>query len=298
MVLRIERASIHDGPGIRTTVFLKGCPLRCLWCHAPESQSLEPEPMPRPERCLLCLACLSACEHGALAGHDGRIETDRAACEACGRCVEVCPSGAREIAGRTMTVGDVIDEVRRDRIFYEESGGGVTFSGGEPLMQPGFLFAMLRRCRAERIHAAVDTSGWAEAATVRAAGRLADLILFDLKLMDSDRHRRFTGAPNERILGNLALLAAEGRPVIVRLPLIPGVNDDEGNIRATGAFVASLGLGRVDLLPYHRAGTAKYERLARPYALAGVDPPAPEDVTQAIRWLEAHGLQARPGGSS
>ena len=298
VVFRIERYAIHDGPGIRTTVFLKGCPLECWWCHSPESQALDPEPMPRPERCIRCLACLAACEHGAIAEIDGRMSTDLALCEACGGRVDACPSGAREVAGRTMAVGEVIDEIGRDRIFYDPSGGGATFSGGEPLMQPDFLIALLDRCHAERIHTAVDTSGMAPPETVRAVGRLADLILYDVKLMDDERHRLHTGASNMPILENLALLAAERRPVIVRLPLIPGVNDDDENISATGAFVSSLGLTRVDVLPYHRAGMSKYERLSRAYRLPEVAPPGAGDLERVVRALERFNLTVHPGDPS
>ncbi len=297
-ILRIERFAIHDGPGIRTTVFLKGCPLRCTWCHSPESQQLQPEFMPRPERCVRCLGCTTACPHHAVqpAADLGPVAPE--ACEACGACADACPTGARELLGRTMGVDALMAEIERDRIFYDESDGGVTFSGGEPLMQPTFLREMVAMCRASAIHAAVDTCGHADTAALLDVARDADLFLFDLKMMDEERHRAYTGASNVRILQNLERLAAVHPNVLVRFPLIPGVNDDDENVRAMGAFLASLRLTRIDVLPYHRAGIAKYDRLQRPYPLLDAQPPSADQVTHVVRLLESCGLIVRPGGSS
>jgi pyruvate formate lyase activating enzyme len=297
-VLRIERFAIHDGPGIRTTVFLKGCPLRCAWCHSPESQLSSPEFMPRAERCVRCGACTAVCPHHAVqpAADGGMVTPD--ACDTCGACAEACPTGARELVGRSMSVDALMAEIERDRIFYDESGGGVTFSGGEPLMQPVFTLEMLAACRAAGVHVAVDTCGQVDPDVLMEAAGDADLFLFDLKIIDEDRHRAFTGASNFRILQNLERLAAVHSQVLVRFPLIPGVNDDDENVRAMGAFLASLHLTRVDVLPYHRAGLAKYERLQRPYRLGHVQPPSTDQVARAVRLLEGCGLIVRPGGSS
>jgi pyruvate formate lyase activating enzyme len=297
-ILRIERFAIHDGPGIRTTVFLKGCPLRCSWCHSPESQLLEPQFMPRPERCVRCGACTDACPHHAVGPAADRAPVAPDACNTCGACALACPTGARELVGRTMGVDALMAEIERDRIFYDESGGGVTFSGGEPLMQPEFLIDMVRACRASAVHVAVDTCGHADTAALLEVARDADLFLFDLKMMDEERHRLFTGATNVRILENLERLAAIPANVIVRFPLIPGVNDDDDNVRATGAFLASLRLTRIDVLPYHRAGLAKYDRLQRPYGLPDTQPPTSDRQAHVVRLLEACGLIVRPGGSS
>jgi pyruvate formate lyase activating enzyme len=297
-ILRIERFAIHDGPGIRTTVFLKGCPLRCTWCHSPESQLLQPEFMPRPERCVRCLACTGACPQHAVrpAADGGPLAPDT--CEACGACAQACPTGARELVGRTMSVDSLMAEIERDRIFYDESNGGVTFSGGEPLMQPAFLSEVVSACRASAIHVAVDTCGHADTSALVDVARDADLFLFDLKIMDEDRHRAFTGASNVRILQNLERLATVHGNVLVRFPLIPGVNDDDENVRSMGAFLASLRLTRIDVLPYHRAGIAKYERLQRPYTHGDTQPPPPEKVDHVVRLLESCGLIVRPGGTS
>jgi len=297
-VLRIERFAIHDGPGIRTTVFLKGCPLRCVWCHSPESQTLQPEFMPRPDRCVRCLGCTTACPQHAARPAADRGPVAPGTCDTCGACAEACPTGARELAGRTMSVGALMAEIERDRIFYDESDGGVTFSGGEPLMQPAFLGRMVRACRDSGIHVAIDTCGQADTAALLEVARDADLFLFDLKMMDEDRHVAYTGASNALILESLERLAAVHPNVVIRFPLVPGVNDDDENVCATGAYLASLRLTRVDVLPYHRAGLAKYDRLQRPYRLPETQPPAADQQTHVVRLLEGCGLIVRPGGSS
>ena len=293
MVLRIARFAIHDGPGIRTTVFLKGCPLRCAWCHSPESQRPGPEFMPQPDRCLRCGSCTAACPHGVLpaALADG---TAPGGCTTCGACVEACPTGARELVGHATTVDALMALIERDRIFYDESGGGVTFSGGEPLLQPAFVLEAASACRDAGIHVAIDTCGHVDHDALLACAREADLFLFDLKIVDEQAHRRFTGVPNDLILANLESLAAVHPRVVVRFPLIPGVNADDGNVRAMGALLASFRLTRVDVLPYHRAGLAKYHRLHRAYELEEAEPPSPAHVARVVKRLESFGLIVGP----
>ena len=297
-VLRLERFAIHDGPGIRTTVFLKGCPLRCAWCHSPESQDPDPEFMPLPERCLRCGACREACPQHAAPPAADRAALAPPECTTCGECVEACPSGARQLAGYRTNVHSLVSILERDRIFYDESGGGVTFSGGEPLMQPEFLLEAVETCRDSGLHVAVDTCGLGDTRTLLDVARSANLFLFDLKIMDEDRHRAHTGASNGRILENLERLAAVHRHIIVRFPLVPGVNDDDENVKEMGAFLASLRLTRVDVLPYHRAGLSKYHRLLRPYPLPDTMPPAPDLRLHVSRVLEGCGLIVSPGGVS
>ncbi len=295
-VFRIERFAIHDGPGIRTTVFLKGCPLRCSWCHSPESQLPGPEFMPAPGRCIACGACVGACPERAIAAPGALAPRD--VCRLCGTCVDACPTGTRVLAGQQMTVASVIATIERDRIFYDESGGGVTISGGEPLMQAPFVKAIVDDCRARGVHVAVDTSGLGDRAALD--GLQPDLVLFDLKVIDDARHRAATGASNRVILDNLARLAARRSSarfdIVARFPFIPGVNDDEDNVRETGRLVASLHIPRIDVLPYHRAGIAKYERLGREYPLRNTEPPSTEHVDRAVAALSQYGLDVGVGG--
>lgn len=296
IVFDIRCFSIHDGPGIRTTVFFKGCPLACAWCHNPEGIGREPVLVYRANRCVRCGACLAACPQGAIALRDGAVRTDRSRCLHCGACTDVCYAEARELAGRRMTVEQVLTEVERDIVFYDESGGGVTFSGGEPLLQPDFLQALAQACRARGLHTALDTCGLASWEVLDRVREHIRLFLYDVKLIDEERHRRFTGASNALILQNLRRLAAGGHSLVLRLPLVPGVNDDAANVRATGALAAELGIAEVDLLPYHRAGLDKYERLAMDYALPDTRPPTAEQVEAVAAMLRGYGLQVEVGG--
>jgi pyruvate formate lyase activating enzyme len=296
-IFDIKKFSIHDGPGIRTTVFFKGCPLSCWWCHNPESQAPEPEVMLWPDRCIRCGDCLSVCTQGATAWNSEGIAIDREKCTRCGACVEVCHAEARRIVGQEMTVAQVIAEIERDIPFYDESGGGATFSGGEPLMQQDFLLALLRACREREIHTAVDTCGFSTWEVLDTIREHVDLFLYDLKLMDRAKHRAFTGVSNELILSNLQALSRQGHAIVLRVPLIPGVNDDDENIRQTGAFTAALPhLKRVDILPYHRAGVEKYHRLDKDYDLSEIGPPPDERVAEVARILRGFDLHVKIGG--
>ncbi len=293
-IFRIERYAVHDGPGIRTTVFLKGCPLRCWWCHSPESQASEPELMYRPERCIRCFKCVEACQEGAVSMAGDSIVIDQALCRWCGSCADVCAAGARVRTGRAMSAADVVSLVDRDTLFYDQSGGGVTFSGGEPFVQPQFLLEMLEGCRRRRIHTAVDTCGMADREMLLASVGLVNLFLFDIKILDEERHRLFTGVSNRKILQNLAALVEARANVWIRIPLVPGVNDDPAHLQHVGRLLADLRLSRVDVLPYHRAGTAKYPALGREYRLSGAAPVA--EAGEAVRILSGFGLDAVAGG--
>jgi pyruvate formate lyase activating enzyme len=296
-VYDIIKFSTRDGPGIRTTVFFKGCPLSCWWCHNPESQSIHPQLMFRPNLCAQCLACLSVCEQGAISAADGAVSTDLDKCTLCEACAQVCCTDAREIVGREMTVTQVMAEIERDIAFYDESGGGVTFSGGEPLLQRDFLLALLQACKEKDIHTAVDTSGFAPWKVLESIAPYVDLFLYDLKTMDDARHREFTGVSNALILRNLRSLAERGYTLAVRVPIVPGVNDDEDAIRQIGAFAAALPhLSGVSLLPYHRAGVEKYRRLHQAYKLPQTRPPSDERMSELVRTLQGFGLQVKIGG--
>ena len=298
-VFDIKKYSIHDGPGIRTTVFLKGCPLVCAWCHNPESQSPEPEILIRGDRCLLCGRCVEACPEQAISLKDSGSWTDPARCIRCGKCSEACPADAREMVGRKMTVSEFMETVRRDRLFYEESGGGVTFSGGEPLAQGGFLLRLLEECGKEEIHRVVDTSGMADWDLLSAVAERTDLFLYDLKLMDPGAHRLHTGADNEIILENLRGLSERGSQVMVRVPVIPGVNDDDANLEAIAAFLLSLPVvPPVRLLAFHRLTESKHRMFQIPYRLEpGLELPK-ENLESIRRRLIGYGLEVSTGDSN
>ena len=299
MIFDIRKYTIHDGPGVRATVFFKGCPLTCLWCCNPESQTRSPDLVWVGDRCLGCDRCLEVCPRHALGAGEGGRTIDRAACDCCGQCAERCPGGALNLLGRSVTVDEVLAEVSRDALYFEGSGGGLTLSGGEPLAQPEFAAELLWRYKHEEKgrHTAVETCGYAEWAVVERIAPLVDLFLYDLKVMDPEAHLRLTGRDNRPILENAERLARGGHGLVLRLPLIAGVNDTEENLRATAGFARSLrGVTRIDLLPYHRLGEPKYRRLARDYALAG-RPAFPEErVAWAKGFLEAGGLTVHVGG--
>ena len=296
-VFDIKKYSIHDGPGIRTTVFLKGCLLRCEWCHNPESQSPIAEMLFRENRCIQCGICVDTCPHGAISWNSHGPVTDRTTCQRCATCVTACYAEARERIGREMTVAQVMAEIERDVAFYDESGGGVTLSGGEPMLQRDFARALLQACQAEEIHTVLDTCGFASWHTVDSLREAVDLFLYDLKLMNDDKHRHFTGVPNEPILNNLRGLSEHGHHIIVRVPVIPGVNDDDENFRLMGAFVATLPhVDGVDLLPYHPTAVDKYARLNMPYKLADVRPPTDERMAEIAHILQNYGLLVTRGG--
>ncbi len=308
IIFDIRRFSVHDGPGLRTTVFFKGCPLRCLWCHNPESQHRRPELLYWAERCTKCQSCVARCPQGAIRWDGNRPVTDRQTCTLSGDCTEICYADARQIAGRRMTVAEVMSQVERDIPFYEGTGGsggadggsprgGVTFSGGEPLLQADFLLGLLEACKSADIHTALDTSGFATWETLDRVRPLVDLFLYDIKLMDALRHRKFTLTFNSRILENLKRLSRQGHKIIVRVPIIPGINDDSENLRLTGAFAAGLsGLWRVDLLPYHAAAIGKYERLHRSYRLPQLRTPSEERMAEIAHVFEGYGLRVNIGG--
>ena len=299
LVFNVQRFSTHDGPGIRTTVFLKGCPLACRWCHNPEGMRSAPELLTHPSRCIECNACVNACPHGyavpATVGNG--IRPDIASCEACGDCVDVCPTGAREIAGRELRVAELLETVSRDRVFYEESGGGVTFSGGEPLQQAEFVLAALAACGDAGLHTAVDTCGLVDTRDLLAAADLADLILFDLKTSDSERHRSATGASNERILANLKLVADGPTPIWLRVPLVPGVNDDDDELAGMAQLASTLkAVRQVSVLPYHKLGRDKRERLGLPLLDPDLGAPRPERIRSAVAHFERAGIETLIGG--
>lgn len=296
VIFNVMRFSVHDGPGIRTTVFLKGCPLRCAWCHNPEGQSFEPGVMLFAERCRHCGDCVPVCPNHGIADPAGGLHVPDK-CDACGTCVEACLAGARELVGRHVTVSELVEEIEKDVVFFEESGGGVTLSGGEPAAQPQFAEAFLATCRARGIHTILDTCGLASTEVFARVAAQADLVFYDLKLMGGEAHRRFTGAANDAILRNLATLAATAKPVVVRFPLVPGVNDGEEELAAMAGFLSRIGLQNVDVLPWHSIGAEKYRRLGLESPTEFGEPPA-ERVGEAAAALRRGGLRVSVRGVS
>jgi pyruvate formate lyase activating enzyme len=289
-VFNIQRYSLHDGPGIRTTVFLKGCPARCWWCHNPESQSALPEIACSENRCIACDACLLSC-------HDSLKPKE--ACTLCGACSEACPTGAREMVGGTMTVSEVVTSVLRDLMFFEDSRGGVTFSGGEPLCQPEFLKALLAQCKRHEIHSAVDTAGLCSPETLIEVAPLVDLFLFDLKCVDRDRHLHGTGIDNSAILENLERLSKCHSNIWIRIPVVPGFNDTVEEMEKIAALAsATPGVRQLWLLPYHAIWAAKPARFgkegsAKPQAAA----PSRELMEHFAGIFRAKGIDTQIGGA-
>ncbi len=249
-----------------------------------------------PERCIQCGECINACPHGAISQQDGAIRTSLQLCHTCGTCLDSCAADARNLAGRRLTATEVMREIEQDRVFYDESGGGVTFTGGEPLSQPCFLEAMLDACRAGGIHTAVDTCGYADPELLSRLSSKVDLFLFDVKMLDPEAHKKYTGVSNEVILTNLAALAKQGKPITVRFPVIPGINDGLDEVHRMIEFLCSLGLTSLDLLPYHAMARDKYERLGMRYRLEGLEPPSAEHLWEIAHEFEQMGIAVRVGG--
>ncbi len=296
-IFDIKKFAIHDGPGLRTTVFFKGCPLGCWLCHNPESQAFEPELMLRDGRCDLCGDCVEVCQATALSLNAQTVQIDRSRCDLCGACVDACLLGALEIAGREVTVEDLLAEIEKDTVYYDESGGGVTVSGGEPLSQADFLCDLLESCRARGIKTALDTCGHAPPKVFQRVAEHVNVFLYDLKLIDDERHREFTGSSNELIHENLRWLSEQGRDALVRFPLLPGINDDEDNIRRLGEFLMALPRRfPVDVLPYHKMGVDKYARLDRVHPMPDLQPPGGEAIGRVARRLRGCGLRVTVKG--
>jgi pyruvate formate lyase activating enzyme len=270
-VLNISRMTVHNGPGIRTLIQFKGCPLRCVWCSTPESQSDKPELAVFPDKCIYCNQCLAVCPTNAVYLNDTMLSIDRNKCNVCGKCASVCYSEALRLLGREMTVTEIVQEVKKDEVAYKHSNGGVTLSGGEPLLEIQFTVELLQSLSRSGISAGVDTSGYVPSKNLELTLPYVSFFLWDIKLMDEQKHKEFTGVSNRLILDNLNLITKKGVPVYVRVPLIPGYTDSKENIKATCEFAQGLAsLVEVDLLPLHHFGMARYASLNRPYPLKGV----------------------------
>ena len=277
-IFNIQHFCTDDGPGIRTTVFLKGCPLRCIWCHNPESHSIQHEIMYDSKKCISCGKCIIVCAqncHSLINTH----EFDRKKCIGCGKCVSTCPTKALELCGEILTVEEVLDEIKRDKIFYETSGGGVTVSGGEPLFQPEFTAELLMRCQKEGIHTTIETSGFAEETSFISVIKHCDLILFDIKETDDELHKKYIGISKDRILRNLSIVNENKIPFIIRAPIIPTLNDRVSHFKALKDICESLEFCQgIQIMPYHKIGSTKYDLLNREYHCGDIKESANEII--------------------
>lgn len=283
-IFNIQKCSIRDGRGMRTTVFFKGCGLHCLWCANPEGISFTPDISLNPVNCMGCGFCLKKCPNGAvMLDENGAMRYDRSKCTACGLCAQLCPTEARKQFGQEYTVEELFRRIYQDRFYFEHSGGGVTFSGGEALMQPEFLLELCRKCKEYKIHIAIETCGCGNYEKFSPCLDYIDFVYFDIKHMDSEMHKKITGQPNIHILENLKKISEHGNEICVRTPVVPGWNDSDENIRATAEFIAKLGsVRKYELLAYHKLGVNKYKILDRPYTLDDVQEPEKEHMLHLV----------------
>lgn len=297
IIFNIQRYSIHDGPGIRTTVFLKGCPLRCAWCSNPESQKDSPEIAHRSTLCIQCGKCIEACPKKAISFLKKKVVINRKRCDNCGKCVEVCVSGAMKMFGQKQNVGEVFRKIRKDLDFYRSSGGGVTISGGEPLCQSEFVAALFKVCQENGIDTCLETSGMASSSALQKILPYTSLILFDIKLSSPDAHRKWTKKSNTEIVRNFVMVAQSEVPVIMRIPMIPGINDTDVELEGTARIAQHAvkdcrqGKLKIDLLPYHNFGLGKYHMLGRRYRLKSLTAPSKAKMQSIKQFFESKGFE-------
>lgn len=298
LIFDIKRYAINDGPGIRITIFLKGCPLSCKWCHNPESQSAAAQKLYTEKNCIGAQDCIKVCPENALTLTPKGIVTDYNACTLCGLCAEACPTKAMEMSGELYNVDQLMEIIEKERIHIDHSGGGVTFSGGEPLMHPEFLLEMLKACGERGLHRTVDTSGFAATEILTEVAKHTDLFLYDLKLMDAEKHKKWTGVSNELILKNLQVLAENGAEINVRIPLVKNVNADEDSLQEMAAFLSELPGEKpsVNILPYHNIAASKYQKLGGDYQQFDMEEPSEEQQKIAFSIFEKQGLEVEIGG--
>jgi len=298
LIFDIKRYAINDGPGIRITIFLKGCPLSCKWCHNPESQSVAAQKLYTEKNCIGAQECIAVCPENALELTPHGIVSDYSACTLCGKCADVCPTKAIEMSGKMYGVDELVEIIEKERIHIDQSGGGVTFSGGEPLMHSEFLLKMLKACGEKELHRTVDTSGFSDTNTLLEVAKHTELFLYDVKHMDSEVHKKWTGVGNKLIHENLKVLAETGVEINIRIPLIKNVNSDEKSITEIAKFVAGLPGEKplVNILPYHNIAANKYNKLGSDYTEFNMAETSELEQNRAIKIFEEFGLEAEIGG--
>ena len=287
-IFDIKRFAVHDGPGIRTTVFFKGCPLRCMWCHNPESMRIQRQIVFFENKCIGCSECFKRCPNGAVEATPEGRKYYKSKCTLCGTCVEYCYAEATVMQGKIATVDEVVDEVKKDIPFYENSNGGVTLSGGEPTMQPEFCIAVLEASKKANMHTALDTSGYTKTEALKEILKYVDLVLYDIKLMDPQEHKKYTGVSNEIIISNLMEIDSLEIPIEIRIPTIPGINDTEDNLSEVCKLVNRVkSIERIRLLPYHRLGEGKYSRLEMEYKLKELETPNKAKMEELVQFIKS-----------
>ena len=298
VITEFQRFSVHDGPGIRTLVFFKGCPLRCKWCQNPETFIAQPEIMFNSELCIGCGNCIEDCPQKAIYVNSTGMVTDWEKCNRCGKCTDRCYSEARRVVGKWLTVSETMKEILKDRVFFENSGGGVTLSGGEVTMYPDFATELLKELQSAGVHTAIETCGHCKWEDMQRLLAHTDLVLFDLKHSDPEKHKHFTGTDNTLILENLSRASEMGKSIIIRIPLVPGVNDDEKTLNEMANIAKKANVTKIHLLPFHQIGEKKWEDLNLDYTFKNVESMQNKDAEAAKRILEKAGLQVNIGGTA
>lgn len=294
LIFNIQRYCVHDGPGIRTTVFMKGCPLDCDWCSNPEGKNRFPEVMTQDVNCLRCGKCLASCTQEAIIFDESGRHIHRDRCNLCMSCITACPNKALECVGRKTTVGEVIAQLKKDSLFYRNSGGGITISGGEPLLQWQFVTELLRQCKTNGFHTAMETTGYAKPRILEETLSLVDLVMYDIKHMDPLMHEKATGVTNRLILSNARVAASKVRTWL-RYPIIPGYNDTDDNIKMLAEFAGSIPIEKISLLPYHEWGKLKYEKMGTVFRCEGVSKPDELHMENIKKMIESYGIEVDIG---
>ncbi|UCB59269.1 MAG: glycyl-radical enzyme activating protein [Thermoplasmatales archaeon] len=296
LIFDIKRFAVHDGPGIRTTIFLKGCPLSCWWCHNPEGLSNSQEIIYYDYKCMNCDKCINICQQNALEEKNNKIVRNHKICTSCGNCVEICPTASQQIIGQKISAENTIKEIEKDRIFFETSNGGVTFSGGEPLMQHEFLKETLKLCKKRSIHTALDTSGFCHSDVFNTLIKFNDLFLYDLKIIDDQQHKKYTGVSNKKIIKNLDILQEKEKDIIIRFTIVKGITDTKENLRDIINLVSSFEkIKGIDLLPFHNVNE-KYQRIGKQNKLKDIKPPSSNDIKRIKKQFEQKDLNVRISG--